>query len=417
MHRAARGVALCALTALAAVAQEAPLERLEKMEKEIEELKKALKEKDQAKKTDEATLNEKDRGRLNALSRIVNRTKVGGYFDLEFEDYRSQISEFDNHHLILQLSSYIHDRLFFNSEIEYEHAAKELKVEQAYLDFLIHDAINFRGGVIIVPVGKLNILHDSDFRDLTLRPLTESILIPSTWSEVGAGFFGSFFLGPVTLNYETYIVNGLSNNFTANNGTRNARPDLQDDNNSDKSYCARLEAVAFESVLTLGVGGYRGRVDDEPGRDTVFLYSMDVTLAIPLAKPGGWISGPLELRVEAARFTLDETLNDAGLEAPHWGRGAFAQLSFHFFPPFLKDTFLGMGFDNPTFTLVALWDAVELHVPDAAHSNHQRRLAYGLNFRPIEQVVFKFEYVDEDSDEVFGNVERDGFAASLAVGF
>lgn len=418
------GAALSLLFATAAPAQEkTPAERLDEMEKEIQELKEKLEAKDgkkahtEAAKSETEALKEKERGRINALSRIINRTRIGGYFDIEYEDYRRQISEFDNHHLILQVSSYLHERLFFNSEIEYEHAAKELKIEQAYLDFLIDDFINFRAGALIVPVGKLNMLHDSDFRDLTLRPIAETILIPSTWTEVGAGFFGSFYLGPVTVNYETYIVNGLTNDFTVKNGSRDARPDLEDDNNSDKSYVARVEAVAFESALTVGVSAYRGRVDDEPGDDTVFMYSTDVTLAIPMPEAGGWIPGPLELRIEASRFTLDETLNGAGVEAPHWGKGAFAQLSFHFFPPFLKESFLGLGFEKPTFTLVLLWDAVEIHAPDAPHDNHQRRLSYGLNFRPIEQVAFKFDYVDEDSDEIFGNTEKDGFALSVAVGF
>ncbi|MCC6738999.1 MAG: hypothetical protein IT452_08120 [Planctomycetia bacterium] len=398
--------------------EKTPLERLRELEEQVDELKKELGEEPEKEGEKKEPEDPKERGRINALTRLINRTRIGGYLDLEFTDFRHQNSTFDNHHLILQVSSYLHERLYFNSEIEYEHAAGELKVEQAYLDFLIHDMINFRGGVVLMPMGKLNVLHDSDGRDLTLRPLTTRYLIPTTWSETGVGFFGSFFLGPVTLNYETYIVNGLRGNVTVKNGLRDAADDVQKlkDNNSDKSYVARLEAVAFDGKVTFGVAGYRGRFDDD-GKHTVFSYAADLTVAVPLGKGGGWISGPLELRIEAARFTADRTFTSGGAPTAPRGQGAFAQLSFHFFPPFLRDTFVGIGFDSPTFTLVALWDATAVQDPVTHRWNHQRRLSFGFNFRPIEQVAFKVEYVDEDSDEGWGNFQQDGVAASLAVGF
>ncbi|KAF0246400.1 MAG: hypothetical protein FD180_758 [Planctomycetota bacterium] len=422
MRFAVVSAVLSALLWSSAFAQEqekSTLERLKELEEEIGKLKEEQEKKDGADGKAVPALEEKkdelkEHGRITALTRLINRTRIGGYFDLEFTDFREKNSTLDNHHLIIQFSSYLHERIFFNSEIEYEHAAGELGVEQAYMDFLIHDMINFRGGVVLVPVGKLNLLHDSDYRDLTLRPLTETYIIPSTWSDVGVGFFGSFFLGPVTLNYETYLVNGLREGINVKKGLRDARDVKASDNNSDKSYCLRLEAVAFDGKVTLGVAGYRGRFDDR-GRHTVFSYAADLTIAVPLGSGGGWISGPLELRMEAARFTADLT-NAGGGSSPR-GAGAFVQLSFHFFPPFLKDTFLGIGFDHPTFTLVGLWDAVQIQDPVSHRWNHQRRLSVGLNFRPLEQVAFKVEYVDEDSDEIYGNFEQDGVAASIAVGF
>ncbi len=398
-----------------------PLERLGELEKEMEALKKELGDGKEpaAKPTAEAEpKKEPERGRINPLSRIINRTRVGGYLDLEFTDFRHENSTFDNHHLILNVSSYLHERIFLNAEIEYEHAAGELRVEQGYMDLLFHDAINFRGGIVIVPVGKLNVLHDSDMRDLTLRPLTERLIIPSTWSDLGAGFFGSFYLGPVTLNYEAYLLNGLQEGPVVDEGLHEAVEDgvKGKDNNSDKSYALRLELVAFDGAVTFGVAGHRGRFDED-GDHTAFVYGADLTIAIPLGKGGGWITGPLELRTEAARFTADRTLTSSGSPTSPRGHGAFAQLSFHFFPPFLKDTFVGMGFDRPTFTLVGLWDALEIQDPVSHRWNHQRRLSLGFNFRPIEQVAFKVEYVKENSDEIYGNFERNGFAASVAVGF
>jgi len=414
--RASLASILLVLAVPAAAEEKSPVERLDELENELRALREKLKEKN----GEGAPAAEKEPsipgGARTAFDKVLSRTRLSGYFDLEFTDFRHKNSTFDNHHVVLTISSWIHERIFFNTEIEYEHGGAELGIEQAWLDFLIHDAINFRGGVLLIPFGRLNALHDSDLRDLTLRPIATTLITPTTWSETGVALYGSFFLGGVTLNYQACLTNGLTGDLTVKNGTRDARPSLESDNNSDKSYSARLEAVAWEGKLVIGASAYGGRFDDK-GDATMFMYGADLTLAIPLAEPGGWISGPLEIRAEAARFTADPSLDSSGAPTPHRGIGGFVQASFHFFPPFLKETFLGKDFDNPTFTLVALWDAAEIDAPEAAHNNHQRRLSFGLNYRPIEQVAFKVEYIKENSDEIFGNFERNGWAASVVAGF
>ncbi|MCE9584685.1 MAG: hypothetical protein K8T20_19510 [Planctomycetes bacterium] len=416
MRFSAAGAALSALLWTCVFAEEpvkTPLERLKELEREMEALKKDLGEGKEAL----PAAKEKAPRESSGLKRLIDRTRIGGYLDLEFEEYSHETSHFDNHHLILRVSSYLHERIFVNAEIEYEHGGSEVRIEQGYVDFLLHDALNFRGGVFIQPIGKLNTMHDSDLRDLTLRPLTTTLIIPTTWSDAGVGVHGSFFLGGATLNYEAYLAQGLKDgDFSVAEGLHDAGENLELDNNQDKAVSARLELVAFDGNVTAGVSGYEGNYDPE-NRKRLYLYAADLTIALPIAKEGTWISGPLEFRFEAARFSAERGLNSAGEEVPHRGIGAFAQVSFHFFPPFLLDSLKGLGFEHPTFTLVGLWDACEIDAPDGPHNNHQRRLSLGLNFRPIEQVVIKVEYIREDSDEIFGTTERRGVAASIAVGF
>lgn len=411
-----RIVAVSALLCAAVLAEETPrtpAERLEELEKEMLELKKEMGKDGGAKPADAP----KEAPVGGVFRRLVNRTRLGGYVDLEFYDFNGQDSFFDNHHLNLQVSSYLHDRLFVFGEVEIEHGGEAVRIEQGYLDFELTDWLTFRGGVFLQPLGRMNAMHDSDQRDLTLRPLTETLIVPTTWSDLGVGARGSFFFGPVTLNYEVYVSQGIKDEaFTVAEGLHDSGENLAPDNNHDKAASARAELVAFDGKLTFGLAGYEGNYDSK-NRKRLFVYSTDLTIAIPLAKPGGWISGPLEFRIEAARFHAQPGLNADGDEVPHRGIGAYAQVSFHFFPPFLRESFLGLGFENPTFTLVGLWDAVEIDAPDGPHNNHQRRLSLGLNFRPIEQVVFKVELVRENSDEIFGNFEKRGVAASLAAGF
>ncbi len=101
------------------------------------------------------------------------------------------------------------DRFLFNSEIELEHAATgqagSVSVEFAYLDYFLRDGLAARAGLLLVPMGFINELHEPPTFLGTTRPETETAIIPSTWRENGLGVFGEF--GGVS--YRAYLVNGL----------------------------------------------------------------------------------------------------------------------------------------------------------------------------------------------------------------
>ncbi len=68
-----------------------------------------------------------------------------------------------------------------------------MQIEFAQLDYLVNEAINIRAGILLMPVGKFNLLHDSPLNDLVDRPMVSSIIIPSTWFEAGAGIYGTLY--------------------------------------------------------------------------------------------------------------------------------------------------------------------------------------------------------------------------------
>src|SRR4029453_5073175 len=81
----------------------------------------------------------------------------------------------------------------------------EVSVEFAYLDYLIRPEVNVRAGLVLIPVGFINELHEPPVFLGARRPDVEDRIIPTTWRELGAGVFGD--AGPVT--YRAYVVNGL----------------------------------------------------------------------------------------------------------------------------------------------------------------------------------------------------------------
>ncbi|MEE8448279.1 MAG: hypothetical protein V3S39_01465, partial [Thermodesulfobacteriota bacterium] len=223
---------------------EAELTRLRQMlevtaEKEVREKRVRVKERVRA---------ERQRYMLQSL---VQRTVVGGYFELEFKDFDSAkarpdlgfgsfdgTSGFDLHRTILLVASDISDALSFATELEFEHGAQEIELEYAALDYKFFGGLNLRAGVVLLPLGRLNLLHDGPIRDLVTRPLVARRIIPSTYSEAGGGLFGNFSLGKALgqealqdfhVNYELYLVNGLQGEdggtlfISKGGGTRDAR--------------------------------------------------------------------------------------------------------------------------------------------------------------------------------------------------
>ena len=68
----------------------------------------------------------------------------------------------------------------------------ELELEQAYLDFLVTPALNFRAGMMLVPVGIINERHEPPVFHGVERPFVDTVIVPTTWFEAGAGIHGAF---------------------------------------------------------------------------------------------------------------------------------------------------------------------------------------------------------------------------------
>jgi hypothetical protein len=88
------------------------------------------------------------------------------------------------------------ERLTLHSEVEFEHAIVskddngEAEIEQAWLNYKMSDAINFKGGLFLVPLGILNETHEPPTYYGVMRNQIETRIIPTTWRELGAGVHG-----------------------------------------------------------------------------------------------------------------------------------------------------------------------------------------------------------------------------------
>src|SRR3989338_1165301 len=233
---------------------------------------------------------------------------VGGYADIEYADFQNTNSTFDQHRWIINIGAELEERLRFYSEYEIEHGGPnaqntgqgEAKVEQAWIDYLINTPINFRAGALLVPFGRYNLYHDSDLQELTERPIVARDIIPTTWTESGAGLYGEFnpILGnyeDLQVGYEAYVINGLDNGFS-DTGLGGARGSISSDNNHSKALVGRL-VLSPKLGHEIGLSGYMGRYNT--AGDSIRGGAID------------WLStwGALDIVGEYAYFDVDEPVD------------------------------------------------------------------------------------------------------------
>ncbi len=220
-----------------------------------------------------------------------SKVSIGGYGEMTYQNFskRKQNAdpagvrdEADFLRAVLYIGYKFNDRIIFNSETEFEHASTgksrgEVSVEMAYVDFRLRDEISIRAGMLLMPMGLINELHEPTSFHGVRRASVEQNIIPSTWRENGAGVFGD--IGPVS--YRSYLIPGLQavgngadlvTGFSSSSGLRNGR------SSGAKSFAENLASVTrldYKPIPGVLVGGsfYVGQADQG-----LIVNSVPVTL-------------------------------------------------------------------------------------------------------------------------------------------
>ncbi len=187
---------------------------------------------------------------------------IGGYGEWTLQTFHGDVTDERNKADILRTVLYtgfkFSDQFVLNAEFEFEHGTSSstssssngsVSVEFAYLDWLIAPPINFRVGGVLIPVGFLNEVHEPPFFHGVIRPSVERQIIPTTWREIGAGFFGEPLPG---LEYRTYVVNGMNAKGFSKSNIRGGRQKLNRAFAEDFALTGRLDYTGVPGLL---VGG------------------------------------------------------------------------------------------------------------------------------------------------------------------
>ncbi|HPT22680.1 MAG TPA: hypothetical protein PLR88_12110, partial [Bacteroidales bacterium] len=133
--------------------------------------------------------------------------------------------------------------------------------EQAFLQHKINSYINFRAGLLLVPMGIINEYHEPVTFNGVERPVTDNRLGLSTWREAGAGIAGTIL--PASLKYQLYAVSGLNGYdtkaiFNGTNGLREGRQKGSKAYVSSPAFTGKIEYFGIRN-LNIGLSAYAGR--------------------------------------------------------------------------------------------------------------------------------------------------------------
>lgn len=204
---------------------------------------------------------------------------LSGYMEVHLNKEQDLPTQADLHRFVLMVGHSFTDRVKFWSEVEIEHAfvegaeeSGEVAIEQAYVDLMLHRRFNLRAGMVLMPVGIVNERHEPPTFHGVERTFVDTVIIPTTWRDIGIGAFGELGRG---FSYRAYVVPGLdATGFTADEGIAEGRQQGGQADASDPAVTGRVEyrnggLTAAGSFWTGGSGFGLIRLDIETPAVTV----------------------------------------------------------------------------------------------------------------------------------------------------
>jgi len=317
---------------------------------------------------------------------------IGGYGEVNFQTFVDDKGPDDKNNadmerLVLYVGYKFTDSIIFNSEIEFEHSSTakggSVSVELATLDFLLDPMLNVRAGMVLLPMGFINQIHEPPFFFGNNRPEVERAIIPSTWREIGVGLFGEIV---PDLSYTMYAVSGLKGSNFSSDGIRGGRQKGSKAINEDMAFVGRLDYVpAALPGVTFGTSAYLGNSGQDEFDVDVFtqLYEAHVEWkyrGLEFRTLGSWghVSNAGVLSAEKG-----ETIGSSNY-------GVYTEIGYDVLPLILPGTtqYLAPFFRYEKLDTIAT--TADGYMDDP--SKEQDIFQVGFNYKPIPQVVIKADY-------------------------
>jgi hypothetical protein len=347
------------------------------------------------------------------LTRLGGRTTLGGYAEVharwEQADGLREDSGFEAKRFNLFTNTRVSDFVRIGAELEIEDGGRTVKLEYAAIDLRIHPSLTLRGGMLLSPLGRFNLSHDSPLNEFTDRPLVSTDLLGVALSEPGFGAFGQFgFARTGRVTYELFATNGFHDGLITDSedGTRIplGRGNLED-NNGSPAFVGRL-AVSPGLAYELGVSAHHGAYNVSDAEGLPVDDRRDLTILVVDAE--AQIFG-VQLAGEAATASIDVPPGLIGIYSSRQ-QGAYAEAVRTFGRGLVRTM------PASSFAAKARVDYVDFDADRTGQSTAQ--LSLGVNFRPTQDSVLKLDYVRGRGRDEFNSLARHAFVLfSMATYF
>lgn len=335
---------------------------------------------------------------------FFSKLSIGGYgqvdYNQQLNDGEQHTGKLDLHRFVLYVGYQFSPKVHFFSEVEIEHGEK-VEMEQAYINYKIHPSFQLRGGLMLVPMGRINEYHEPPLYNGVERPMVDYVLIPSTWREIGFGFNGVF--PTIGLRYQAYIMNGpsgydTSQTFNAKYAIRKGRQHGANSYVNSPNLALKLDYQPV-SDLNIGLAGYFGKsqsklfngLDRSDALAKAQADSTQVGIAM-LGLDATYSTSAWQFRGEYIYASLSNTKEynavGSGSNLGSSMQGGYLEAGYNLLSltkyktqrlvPFVR-------YEN--YNTQATTEGFQ-----ADKANHWEEWVAGIGYSPVPQVVFKMDY-------------------------
>jgi hypothetical protein len=329
---------------------------------------------------------------------------IGGYGEALYQNFATQnqsdepSGETDQITLlraVLYVGYKFDPHFVLNTEIEYENAVVasdkggEAEVEFAYLDYMNSRAFNARAGLILIPMGLVNELHEPTVYLGARRPSVDEFIIPTTWRELGTGVYGS--AGPFF--YRAYAVNGLNAaGYSADEGIREGRQEGSEALAANWAFTGRVDYAGVSGLL-VGASiftGDSGQGQFTPSGELIHAPTTVWDVHGDWQWRGIWLRGVYAQTTIGQAALVNQLNNFEGDESVGSKQhGWYAQAAFD-----VLSLGTGSRMSLSPYVLYGQYDT-QAEVPAGYERNPENdvtQLTLGAAFKPIDRLILKVDW-------------------------
>ena len=305
---------------------------------------------------------------------------------------------------VIYIGYKFNDWILMNSEFEFENGSTgegsekkgEVSNEFAYLDFMLDPKLNIRTGLLLVPMGFLNEIHEGPTYHGNFRPMVEQVIIPTTWREMGAGIWGSLADG---LQYRFYGLNGLNATGFTSAGISESRQGGTYARANDLAFSGRFDYYApFAPGLQVGTSAWVGNSGQgsQTYTNTDGSTSVQSINSLTQLYEGHiqWHYKGFEMRALGAVGSVgnaQQLSNALGQTIGSRNYGWYTEAAYDLMPYLLPDSnhYLAPFFRYESYNTLA-----SIAEGQNNYNGFFNQWIYqaGLTYKPIENVAVKFDY-------------------------